>query len=100
MSNHLSADNLRSPGDDARLDFTDPFVFKSSDDSDKTVLIMDSNPFMLPTPMTGPEFHPDAVYRINIDTDGDALADPSTTSSVPRSPPPSGAARAVAVPDR
>jgi hypothetical protein len=31
---------------------------------------MDSNPFM-----TGPGFHPDAVYRINIDTDGDAHAD-------------------------
>ena len=75
MSNHLSADNLKSPGDDARLDFTDLFVFKSPDDPDKTVLIMDSNPFMLPTPMTGPEFHPDAVYRINIDTDSDAHAD-------------------------
>jgi hypothetical protein len=25
--------------------------------------------------VTGPEFHPDAVYRINIDTDGDAHAD-------------------------
>jgi hypothetical protein len=26
MSNHYSAANLRFPGDDARLDFTDPFV--------------------------------------------------------------------------
>ena len=75
MSNHLSADNLKFPGDDARLDFTDLFAFKSPDDPDKTVLIMDSNPFMLPEPMTGPEFHPDAVYRLNIDSDGDAHAD-------------------------
>ena len=75
MSNHLSADNLKFPGDDPRLDFTDLFVFKSSDDPDKTVLIIDSNPFMLPEPMTGPDFHPDAVYRINIDSDGDAHAD-------------------------
>jgi hypothetical protein len=75
MSNHLSADNLKSPGGDARLDFTDLFVFKSSDDPDKTMLIMDSNPFMLAEPMTAPEFHPDAVYRISIDTDGDAHAD-------------------------
>jgi len=75
MSNHLSAHNLTSPGGDARLDVTDLFVFKSADDPDKTVLVMDSNPFMLPTPMTGPEFHPDAVYRINVDTDGDAHAD-------------------------
>ena len=29
--------------------------------------------------MTGPEFHPDAVYRINIDTDGDAHADVAFT---------------------
>jgi hypothetical protein len=75
MSNHLSADNLKPPGDDARLDFTDLFVFTPSDDPSKTVLIMNSNPFMLPTPTTGPEFHPDAVYRINLDTDADAHAD-------------------------
>jgi hypothetical protein len=79
MSNHFSADNLKFPGDDARLDFTDLFVFKSSYDPDMTVLIMDSNPFMLPEPRTGPEFHPGAVYRINIDTDGDAHADVAFT---------------------
>ena len=27
MSNHFSADNLKFPGDDRRLDFTDLFVF-------------------------------------------------------------------------
>jgi len=70
MSNHFSADNLKFPGDDARLDLTDLFVFKSPDHPDKTVLIIDSNPFM-----TGPDFHPAAVYRINIDTDDDAHAD-------------------------
>src|ERR1700727_2353699 len=79
MSNHFSADNLKFPGDDRRLDFTDLFVFKSSEVPDKTVLIIDSNPTSAPPPippaMTGPEFHPDAVHRINIDTDGDAKAD-------------------------
>ena len=70
MSNHFSADNLKFPGDDARLDFTDLFVFKSSDNPDKTVLIIDANPFM-----TGPDFHPDAVYRINIDNDADLQVD-------------------------
>jgi hypothetical protein len=43
------------------------------------VLIIDSNPTSapppIPAPRTGPEFHPDAVYRINIDTDGDTQAD-------------------------
>ena len=32
MSNHFSADNLKFPGDDRRLDLTDVFVFKSSDE--------------------------------------------------------------------
>jgi hypothetical protein len=83
MSNHFSADNLKFPGDDRRLDLTDVFVFTSSEDPDKTVLIIDSNPTSapppIPAPTTGPEFYPDAVYRINIDTDGDAHADVAFT---------------------
>ena len=83
MSNHFSADNLEFPGDDRRLDLTDVFVFTSADDPDKTVLIMDSNPTSapppIPAPTTGPEFYPGAVYRINIDTDGDNLADVAFT---------------------
>ncbi len=79
MSNHFSADNLKFPGDDRRLDFTDLFMFTSPDDPDKTVLIIDSNPTSapppIPAPVTGPEFYPGAVYRINIDTDGDNHAD-------------------------
>jgi hypothetical protein len=79
MSNHFSADKLRFPGDDRRLDLTDVFVFGSSDNPDKTVLIIDSNPTSapppIPAPTTGPEFHPDAVYRINIDNNGDLKAD-------------------------
>jgi hypothetical protein len=70
MSNHFGAANLTHPGDDARLDLTDLFVFAAPDTPDRTVLIMDSNPFT-----KGNGFHPDAVYRFNIDTDGDALAD-------------------------
>ena len=79
MSNHFSADNLKFPGDDRRLDLTDLFVFTSADDPGKTVLIIDSNPTSapppIPAPITGPEFYPDAIYRINIDTDGDNHAD-------------------------
>src|SRR5262252_300819 len=79
MSNHFSADNLKFPGDDRRLDLTDVYVFTSADDPGKTVLIIDSNPTSapppIPEPTTGPEFYPGAVYRINIDTDGDAQAD-------------------------
>jgi hypothetical protein len=70
MSNHFSAANLKSPGDDARLDLTDLFVFAAPDNPDRTVLIMNANPFT-----KGNGFHPDAVYRFNIDNDGDELAD-------------------------
>ena len=82
MSNHFSADYLKSPGDDRRLDITDVFLFKSSKDPSKLVLIMDSNPTVpdpAPNPDRGPEFYPGAVYRINIDTDGDAHADAAFT---------------------
>ena len=70
MSNHFSAAGLKHPGDDARLDLTDLFVFAAPGNPDRTVLIMNSNPFS-----KGDGFHPGAVYRFNIDTDGDALAD-------------------------
>ena len=55
MSNHFSADNLKIPGDDRRLDhrldLTGVFAFRSSDNPDKTVLIIDSNPTSAPPPI-------------------------------------------------
>ena len=59
MSNHFSAAKLTHPGDDARLDLTDLFIFTAPDNPDRTVLIMDSNPFM-----KGDGFHPDAGLPI------------------------------------
>jgi Domain of unknown function (DUF4331) len=82
MSNHLSADYLKSPGDDRRLDITDVYLFRSSKDPDNIVLIACSNPAApAPAPIQarGPEFYPGAVYRINVDTDGDAHADVAFT---------------------
>jgi hypothetical protein len=85
MSNHFSADNLGYPGDDTRLDLTDVFAFKSDEEQAKTVLIIDSNPTITPpdglpsTVIASRDFHPGAVYRINIDDDGDALADTAFT---------------------
>ncbi|HEY3879283.1 MAG TPA: DUF4331 family protein [Trebonia sp.] len=83
MSNHYSAANLKFPGDDARLDFTDLYVFPAAGPG-KTVLIIDANPFTtgmsaMPPFLMKPEFHPDGIYRINIDTDGDAQADAAFT---------------------
>ena len=85
MSNHFSAANLRFPGDDTRLDLTDVFAFRSAEDPGKTVLIIDANPTvrppieLSPSVITSREFHPGAVYRINVDTDGDAQADVAFT---------------------
>lgn len=84
MSNHYSAANLKFPGDDARLDFTDLYVFASDDDPSKTALIIDLNPYTtgmsaMPPFLMKSEFHPDGIYRINIDTDGDAQADAAFT---------------------
>jgi hypothetical protein len=84
MSNHYSAANLKFPGDDARLDLTDLFVFPSPDDPGETVLIIDVNPYTtgmsaMPPFLMKSEFHPDGIYRINIDTNGDAQADGAFT---------------------
>jgi hypothetical protein len=84
MSNHFSAAFLKFPGDDARLDLTDLFVFQAPGDPGRTVLIIDVNPFMAglnatPPFLMKPEFHSDAVYRINIDNDGDDQADVAFT---------------------
>ncbi|MFJ2577491.1 DUF4331 family protein [Kitasatospora aureofaciens] len=72
MSHHLSGPNLRSPRGDARLDLTDVFAFPASDAPHRTVLIMNVNPY---APTQAAEFHPDAVYRLNVDNDGDNRAD-------------------------
>jgi hypothetical protein len=61
------------------------FAFRSAEDPGKTVLIINSNPTvrppvqLAPTVITSPEFHPGAVYRVNVDTDGDAQADVAFT---------------------
>ncbi|WP_329500260.1 DUF4331 domain-containing protein [Kitasatospora herbaricolor] len=59
------------PAASAPGDLTDLFVFPAAE-AGRTVLIMNVNPF---APTQGAAFHPDAVYRINIDTDGDDIAD-------------------------
>jgi hypothetical protein len=84
MSNHYSAANLKFPGDDARLDLTDLYVFPAPADPGSTVLIIDLNPFTtgmsaMPPFLMKSEFHPDGVYRINIDRDGDAQPDAAFT---------------------
>jgi hypothetical protein len=70
MSNHFTGLKLGPPLEDERLDLTDLYAFQAPADHNRTVLILNCNTFA-----TKKDFHPDAIYRINIDNDGDLLAD-------------------------
>jgi uncharacterized protein DUF4331 len=70
MSNHFTGLSLGPPQGDPRLDLTDLFAFQAPADPAWTVLILNCNTFA-----QADDFHPDAVYRINIDNDGDAETD-------------------------
>ncbi|MFJ5800633.1 DUF4331 family protein [Streptomyces decoyicus] len=68
MSNHFTGLSLGAPLGDQRLDLCDLYAFQSPTDSTRTVLILNANP-------NADALHPDAIYRLNIDNDGDCLAD-------------------------
>ena len=72
-SSHREAPHI---ADDRRLDNTDVYAFVSPDESDKVTLIANFNPFEEPD--GGPNFYrfqAGANYDINIDNNGDAIAD-------------------------
>ena len=64
MSNHFTGLSLGPPLGDQRLDLCDLYVFQSPSDSNRTAIILNANP-------NADALHPDAIYRVNIDTDGD-----------------------------
>jgi hypothetical protein len=68
MSNHFTGLNLGPPLGDQRLDLCDLYAFQSPTDSTRTVLILNANP-------SADALHPDAIYRLNIDNNGDCLTD-------------------------
>jgi hypothetical protein len=68
MSNHFTGLSLGPPLGDQRLDLCDLFAFQSPADKNKTVIILNANP-------NADALHPDAIYRLNIDNDGDYLTD-------------------------
>jgi Domain of unknown function (DUF4331) len=68
MSNHFTGLSLGAPLGDFRLDLCDLYAFQSPSDPSRTVIILNANP-------EADALHPDAIYRVNIDTDGDYLAD-------------------------
>ena len=68
MSNHFTGLSLGPPPGDQRLDLCDLYAFQSPSDKNRTVIIFNANP-------NADALHPDAIYRVNIDTDGDHLTD-------------------------
>src|SRR5215472_3669339 len=68
MSNHFTGLSLGPPLGDQRLDLCDLYAFQSRADKNRTAIILNANP-------NADALHPDAIYRVNIDTDGDYLTD-------------------------
>jgi hypothetical protein len=66
MSNHFTGLSLGPPLGDQRLDLCDLYAFQSPTDPERTVLILNANP-------QADALHPDAIYRLAIDNDGDLL---------------------------
>jgi Domain of unknown function (DUF4331) len=68
MSNHFTGLSLGPPLGDQRLDLCDLYAFQSPNDPERTVLILNANP-------SADALHPDAIYRLAIDNNGDLLND-------------------------
>lgn len=72
MADHLDAPGLKPPNMDASVDITDLFVFQKPGDPGKSILVLDVNPV---APTYADSFAAEAVYEINVDTNGDAVAE-------------------------
>jgi uncharacterized protein DUF4331 len=78
MSHHYSGPNLAFPHGDARLNFTDLYVFPKPGNGSKSILIMNVHPsygFNPKGPTTTVPFSTDALYEVMIDTNGDFIAE-------------------------
>src|SRR3974377_695946 len=68
MSNHFTGLSLGPPLGDQRLDLCDLYAFQSPVAKNNTRILLNANP-------NADALHPDAIYRLNIDNDGDYLTD-------------------------
>src|SRR5258707_15807029 len=64
--------NIGSPNGDPRTDITDVFAFLKPGDPNKSILILNVNPL---APLLAGAFNSQAIYKINVDTNGDVVAD-------------------------
>ncbi len=60
------------PNGDPRTDITDIYAFQKPGDPNKSILIMNVNPL---APALATAFNPNALYELNVDTNGDAVPD-------------------------
>jgi hypothetical protein len=72
MSHHLSGFGISPTSMDARTHITDLYAFQKPGDASKTILILDVNPL---SPITEDAVDHESVYEIDVDTNGDAVAD-------------------------
>ena len=78
MSHHASGPDFGFPRGDARLDMTDLYAFSKPGDASKSIIILNVHPSFAvnsPGPTTAVPFAPGALYEIQIDTNGDTVAD-------------------------
>ncbi len=68
VSNHFTGLSLGPPLGDQRLDLCDLYAFVSPADPARTVIILNANPLAT-------ALHPDAIYRVAIDNNGDLRND-------------------------
>src|SRR5580704_10862045 len=68
MSNHFTGLSLGPPLGDQRLDLCDLYAFQSPKDASRTAMILNANP-------NADALHPDAIYRLAVDNDGDLIND-------------------------
>jgi Domain of unknown function (DUF4331) len=67
MSHHFSSPKAKADG---RLNLTDLYVFQGKN-PDTTVFVINFGPDAGPNKSSPDGFHPDVIYDLNIDTDGD-----------------------------
>jgi Domain of unknown function (DUF4331) len=72
MGDHLDTIIVTPVDDDPRLGISDLYVFRSAEVPDRTVLVLCVAP---DAPASAGGFHPQGVYQIGVDTDGDAVSD-------------------------
>ena len=66
--------NIGPPMGDPKTDITDVYAFLKPGDASKSILALNVNPL---APALAASFNSEAIYMINVDADGDAIADRS-----------------------